>query len=171
MPKYDVENLLSDIRAILIANLNASIVAVEAEKIAQGLPVTNIKAVDTSIGADGLERGYFEQDWSDKILNTSPAIWYGIEAMPPVGIGPATQTEFKIFIDVVHVDSGQDTLRNKRTNRYTRAIRDVIEANWDRLPGGTKTKIETIQPIAFKINEDSSEEVRVGGVAITTAIA
>lgn len=169
--KYDIENMLTDIRKTLVAQLNTAIAAVEAEKIAQGLPATGLKPVDVTIGADGRPRGYFEQDWSDAILNVSPAIWYGFETTPAEGVGPATKQTLEIFIDIVHADQGTDALRNRRTNRYTRAIRDVIEANYDRFPGGNQIKIKTIKPMSFKIDQDSSEEIRVGGIALTTALA
>lgn len=165
MPKYDAENLLSDVKAILVANLNAAIASVEAEKITQGLPATNLKSIDTTLG-------YFEQSWTIENLNIKNAIFYGIEENQATGIGPATIEAYKVFIEIIHCDSGMDKLGIKRVLRYTRAIKDVMEANYDRFQTtSNKIKIETVRPTSFKLEVDSSEEIRVGGVSIIMAIA
>jgi len=164
MQKYDAENLLADIKAILVANLNSAISAVEAEKIAQGLPVTNLASVDTTYG-------YYEQNWSDKILNNSPVIFYGIEDIAAEGAGPATKQIYKLFVEIVLVDGGMDQLGKNRIHRYSRAIKDVLEKNFDRIPSDSRIKIETVRPISFKLDLNSSEEIKVGGVSIITALA
>lgn len=164
MAKYDLENLLADIKSILVANLNTAIAAVEAEKIAQGLPTTGLAAVDNS-------SGYFLQNWSDAILNITPAIFYGVEDIKATGVGPATIQEYRIFVEIVMVDSGMDVLGNARINRYSRAIKDVLESNYDRIPSAAKTKIETVRPISFKLDQNSSETIKVGGVSVMTALA
>lgn len=165
MAKYDAENLLAGIRSILSAKLNDAIAAVEAEKIAQGLPATNIAPIDVN-------EGYFEQTWSFANFNVKQGVYYGIEDMQAKGVGPATQVTYKVFIEIVFADGGNDKLGLKRLHRYTRAIQDVMEDNYDQLPVNSgKINIETIRPISFKLEADSSEEIRVGGVSITMAIA
>lgn len=163
MLKYDVENLLADLKKILVANLNTAIAAVEAEKIAQGLPATGLLPIDTTLG-------YFEQTWSDAILNITPALFFGLEEAQAVGIGPATSEKLKFFVEVIVLDSGMDVLTKNRVHRYSRALKDVMEANYDRIPSSSKIKVETVRPIAFKLDLDSSEEYKVGGISITTSI-
>lgn len=162
--KYDAENLLSDIKTILKANLNTAITTVENEKVAQGLPATGLLPVDTNVG-------YFEQNWSDAILNVSPAIFYGIEDVRAEGAGPTTMQTYKVFVEIVVTDRQEDKLMNARIHRYSRAIKDVLEANYDKIPSSAKTKIETVRPVSFKLDLNSSEEIRVGGVSLTTALA
>lgn len=164
MSIYDTESLLSDIKAALVANLNTKIAAVEAEKIAGGFPTTGLASVDTT-------HGYFEQSWSDELLNYSPAIFFGVEDVQAEGAGPATKQIIRIFVEVVLVDSGMDKLGKNRIHRYTRAIREVLQTLYDRLPGGNKIKIETVRPVSFKVDLNSSEEIKVGGVSLTTALA
>ena len=164
MPKYDIETLLSEVKAILVANLNTQIAAVEAEKVAAGAPATNLKPVDVT-------DGYFEQSWSDKILNINPAIFYGVEQIQAIGTGPATGEVIKVFVEIVAVDTQEDVLMGRRINRYSRAIKEVLEANYDKLSFGNKMKIETVRPISWRLDADTSEEVRVGGVSLITAIA
>lgn len=164
MSKYDAENLLHDLKAILVANLNTYIAAIESEKVAQGLPATNLASVDTT-------NGYFEQNWSDGILNITPAIFYGIEDVRTEGYGPVTSQLYKVWVEIVLVDTQVDKLMTSRIHRYSRAIKDVLEDNWDKLPSASKTKIETIRPLSFKLDLNSSEEIRVGGVSIITSLA
>jgi hypothetical protein len=164
MAKYDIENLLEDLKSILVSNLNDAIDAVEAEKVSQGLPATGLEHVDTS-------NGYYEQNWSDDILNSKVAIFYGVEEIAALGVGPATSQQYKIFVEVVLTDGGMDTLGKNRIHRYARAIKDVLEANFDQIPSSSKIKIETVRPISFKLDLNSSETIKVGGVSLTTALA
>lgn len=162
--KYDCESLLANIKSILVANLNTKIAAVEAEKIAQGFAATGLASIDTT-------NGYFEQNWSDKILNINPAIFFGVEDIKTEGIGPGTKKIYKIFIEVILVDSGMDALAKNRIHRYARAIEDVLQENYDKLSSSSQIKIETVVPISFKVDLNSSEEIKVGGVSLTTVLA
>jgi hypothetical protein len=162
MATYDIETLLDDIETLLKANLNTKIAAIEAEKTALGKAV-GLPSVDTN--------AYFQQAWSDKILNYSPAIFYGLEQIQASGSHSATLEAYKIFVEVVIVDSGMDTFTKNRIHRYSRALKEVFQENFDRLPWGNRINIETVRPISFKLEEDSSEEIKVGGVSIVTALA
>lgn len=165
MPRFDAESLMANVKSVLVTNLNLKLAAIEAEKIAAGFPVTNLKSVDP-------DKGYFEQTWSDEIQNIDPAIFYGIEEISAEGIGPATKEAFKIFVEIILIDSGQDSLTKNRIHRYARAIKEVFEENYDQVSSfGNKIKIETIRPTSLKLDLDTSETLKVGGVSITTAIA
>lgn len=171
MARFDTENLMTNVLAIMTANLNAKIAAIEAEKIAGGAPATNLQPVDNTIGADGTPNGYFEQTWSDKILNINPAIFYGLENITATSIGPATAERYSIFIEVVLVDSGMDNLTKYRIHRYSRALKEIFEENYASLMSAAQIKIETVRPISFKLDLNSSEEIKVGGISLTTALA
>lgn len=162
--RYDAENLMSDVKKILLTNLNSKIAAIEAEKIAASFPDTGLQPIDS-------DTGYFEQSWSDNILNVSPAIFYGIEEIQAKGIGPATVETYKLFVEVIVVDSGQDQLTKNRVHRYSRALKEVFEENYDRLPCQGRIQVETVRPVSFKLDLNSSEEVKVGGVSIVIALA
>lgn len=164
MAKYDTESLLADVKAVLVANLNTKIAAIEAEKIASGAPATGLLSVDAN-------NGYFEQSWSDKILNINPAIFFGIEDIKAQGVGPSTIETYRIFVEVILIDSGQDALAKNRIHRYARALKEVFEEKFDQFNNGVKIKVETVRPASFKLDENSSEEMKVGGVSILTAIA
>lgn len=164
MTKFDLESLLDAIETILQANLNTKIAAVEAEKIAQGFPVTGLAPVDNA-------RGYFLQSWSPENLNIDPAIFYGVDHVEAVGMGPNTVEKFILFVEIILTDEGQDSLANTRINRYTRAIKEVLQENFDQLPSSSQIKIETVRPVSFKLDQNSSEVIKVGGVSLTTSLA
>ena len=161
--KYDIESLLLDVKAILVANLNTRVAAIEAEKIAAGAITTGILPVDTS-------KGYFEQSWSDAILNINPAIFYGIENVTAKGDRSATIEEIKVFVEIILLDSGQDGKAKNQIHRYTRAIKEVFEENWDKLKNRSPIKIETVRPVSFRLDLNSSEEIKVGGVSLTVGL-
>lgn len=159
----DEEDILDDIETLLKAQLNTNIAAIEAAKVIAGKGITGGLA---SIEATS----YYRQSWDDRILNTSPSIYYGIEDVGSKGVGPGTVRQVKVFVEAVVVDSNNDGFANSRVLRYARAIREVFEQNYAMFAEG-KTIIETVRPTSFKLGLDSSEELKVGGVSLTTVLA
>lgn len=158
--KFDAEDVLDMVLDIMTASgaLNTKIAAVEAEKTAKGKGLTPTLA---SVAADN----YYLQTWSDKILNTSPAIFYGIEDVAAVDGGGAVAKTYKIFCEIVLVDSGQTNDGHKRINRYARALEELFTAAF--APAlGVKIKVDQVRPISFKLELDSSEEIKVGGISL-----
>jgi len=163
MAKYDLEDCLDDFETLLTSKLNAKISAIEAEKIAKGKGLANGLA---TIEAEA----FFRQTWSDKILNNSPAIFFGIENVEAASGGMQTSERPTIFIECVIVDGGMDTDTHRRINRYSRAIRELIEENFDSFTFASKIKVETVRPTSFKLELDTSEEIKVGGVSVSLNI-
>lgn len=165
--KYDIEDFLADIKKLLVEKLNDKIDVVSNLK-----SQTDSDNYGDTITLDQIsEDAYFFQSWSEKILNQTPAIYYGLESTESQGLGAVTLSKYKIFIEVVLVDSGMDNFSHNRLFRYTRCLKELFEENWDKLPFTNQTKIETTSPISFRLNEDTSEELRAGGILITTALA
>lgn len=163
MAKYDIENALSDILAIMTSALNDKITEIENEKIAAGMGLTPTLA---TIRSDA----YFLQSWDDKILNRNPAIFYGVEDVPSVvDGGGAIGREYKIFVEVILVDSGQSNDTHKRIFRYTRALEELFTNK--RLGGHTAVKVQALRPLSMQVSLDSSDEIKIGGVNLTIALA
>jgi hypothetical protein len=161
--KFDQENLLDAILEVMIGSLNTQIAAIEAEKTAAGSPLTpTLAGVDSS--------AYFVQTWSDKILNKSPAIFYGIEDVATLDGGGAAAKTYKIFCEIVIVDDGQRNDTHRRIARYSRALEEIFSEQFGKVPSGSAIKIETVRPISFKLELDSSEEVKVGGVSLQISL-
>ena len=168
---YDCEDLLDDIVALLKEKLPAKIDEIAAIKSENGKEIS-LPQIS--------EEAYFYQNWSDKILNYPVAIFNGVENIQASGSGPATYEAYRIFVEVVVIDGGIETAEIngvktavgiRKVNRYARAIREVLEDNFASLPWHTKTNIETVRPLSFTIDQNTSEEVKVGGVSITTGLA
>lgn len=165
--RYDSEDMLDDILKAMVQDgaLNARIAAVEAEKVAKG------KGLDPTLKPI-LDTSYHLQSWSDKILNSSPAIFYGIESVATNDGGPGAAAETPtVFIEVVMVDSGMTNDAAKRILRYTRAIKDLFSEFFEQTPNSARIKIETVRPQSFKLDYDSSEEIKVGGISVVIPLA
>lgn len=160
--KFDSEDLINMVASIMQTGgaLNAQIAAVDAEKTANGQQITPaLAAVDSN--------AYFPQTWSDKILNYSPAIFYGIEDNKAVdGGGGVTAKIYQCFVELVFTDNGQQTDGWKRIARYSRALEELFQKNFAPVIAASTISIEQIRPIAFKLQLDSSEEIKVGGISI-----
>ena len=167
MAKYDIEDLCNDLKAYLLANLDTKIAAVEAEKIAAGKPLDG--------GLPGIpEAAYTFQNWSDAILQNPVNLFFGVEDVKANDIGAGQSADvLTLFIEVVLVvDSNKKNNDDvNRVFRYTRAIKEVMQAYAKINSFISKTKIETVRPVSYKLNFDTNEEVRVGGVSVTTSIA
>ena len=164
--KYDAENLLETILGIMKTSgaLNTKITAVEDEKIAQskGLsPALKLVSDDS----------YFLQSWNEKILNKSPAIFYGIEDTTAQSAGSAVLKIYKIFVELVMVDNGMSNDGSKRIMRYARALEELFAENFSPAVAQGTVKVEAVRPVAFKLALDSDEEIKVGGVTLTIGIA
>lgn len=161
---YDIESLLADVKKILVCHLNNHIAAIEAEKVQAGFVATNIQPVDP-------DNGYIEQSLADVPININPCLVYGVDDIGAVSQNAATAQTVKLFVAIVIVDNGMDTLAKNKIHRYTRAAKEVFEKHFDRIRSASLLKIETFLPVSFKMDENSSETMKIGGVSITTSIA
>ncbi len=163
--KYDAEDLLDTVLGIMTASLNTRIAAIEAEKIADGKGVTPTLAAVAS-------GSYYLQAWSDKILNTSPAIFYGLEDVQTESNGSAVAKTYKIFVEVMLVDAGINGANDgsRRLNRYARALEEIFAESFAPAIGHGKVKVDSIRPMAFKLALDSDDEVKVGGISLLVTL-
>ncbi len=159
----DGEELVDDIFAILFAQLNDQIAAVETSKIALGKGVTPTLA---EIPSDA----WYRQSWTNKILNRTPGIFYGIEDVNTQDGGGGSAQTYKVFIEVVAVDNGQSNDVDRRIERYAQAIKKVMERNHRTLSYCSQIKIATVVPFSFKLELDSNDEIKVGGVSVLATI-
>lgn len=165
MSKYDSEDLLDSVYAIMTSGgaLNTKIAEIEAEKVAKSKGLTpTLKSI-----ASG---SFYEQTWTDKILNSSPAIFYGIEDVQIVDGGEVVAKTYKVFVEIVLVDDGMRNDAHKRIQRYSRALEELFSQAYAPAIQGSKVKVDTVRPVSFKLELDSSEEIKVGGVSLTITL-
>lgn len=162
-PKFDIEDMLDKIKEILQAKLNDRVTAIEGEKTAKGKGLSG--------GLLTFENdAYFRQTWTNEILNRDPAIFYGVEDVAADSVADSVAQRLTLFIEVVLVDSGQTNDIDSRIHRYSRAIKEVLAESFDAISFCSKTKIETVRPVSFKLELDSNDDIKVGGVSVSTTI-
>ena len=160
--KFDSEDLCDCILQIMTNGdaLNNKIAAVDAEKTTVLDPV--LKPIDSA--------AYYLQAWTNKILNTSPSIFYGIEEVQAADGGGAVAKTYKVFVEVVLVDSGQSNDTDRRIARYSRALEELFSENFGKAIAASTIKVDSVRPISFKLELDSDDEIKVGGVSLTITL-
>lgn len=163
--KYDAEDLLDTVLSIMVDGgaLNNKVAAIEAEKAAAGKALTPTLAQFSA-------NAFYQQTWSDKVLNTSPGIFYGIEEVTAQDGGGAVAKLYKIFVEVVLIDSGQTNDSHRRINRYARALEELFSKAFEPALGHGGVKVEQVRPVAFRVSLDSDDEVKVGGISLLVSL-
>lgn len=160
---FDSEDLLDLVLGLMKDGgaLNAQIAAVEAEKSAAG------KGLDPALAPIN-DLSYYAQTWTDKILNSSPSIFYGIEDVQALDGAGAVAKTYQLFVEVCLVDENNAVGDSwKRIARYARALEEVFRKSFAPALGHGNVKITAMRPIAFKLALDSDDEVKIGGISLT----
>ncbi len=154
--KFDLESFLDGIATIYQANLSAKLLEIAAEK-ADGMvlkPVAN--------------EAYFFQNLGGKSMNYNPCILVGLQDIQSEGRGPHTLQSMVVNVVLILADEGEDVNVGRRMLRYSRALREVLEANWSD-PSILKSEVSSLVPIDFKLLE-SDQLYRAVGIEIKAAI-
>lgn len=144
----DVECYLDDIKAAMVAGLNAQITAVNDDK-----------ADSTVLAAIDPTSGYILQA-PLVTLNVDPWVLYGFET--PVAEssgGPGVAVEYQLFAVVVVSDPGNDLEIFRRMIRYQRAMQAFFKSNWDTMSRARiRPNVSGLNPfpIAFKSMSQNS---------------
>lgn len=166
MALYDVERLLADLEDTLKTKLAAKLAAITAEKTALGFPL--------DLPEPAADDFYF-QTWDDKILNSSPGILYGLrESVADGSSHSVTSERITLFVEVYYthpMNESDDGSGTKRILRYTRALKEIIQENFDANEIMAKIKVKTLTPLSFRLDTDTSDEIKVGGIELETALA
>lgn len=159
----DLEDVLAAVKAVMTGGLNAKILEIETQKIADGNGVTpTLAQVDST-------NGYFCQTWSEKILNITPAIFYGAEQVDVVDGGGAVLKMYRIAIYVVIVDNGNTNDISTRIFRYSRALEELFRLT--EIDSAGKIKVTALLPVSWPRDIDSSDEIKLGGITLTIPLA
>jgi hypothetical protein len=155
--KYDLERMLADIELQVKARLNTKLTSITTEK------------GDSISLAPVLDAAYFCQSLDTRVANYDPFIFYGVEDVNSVGIGPATAKDWSIWVLVCYADKGNDDKLTQRMFRYLRAMEEIFEDEWH-IRGQVNSKIQSIPPTNF-VGINSGEKYRATGVMLTIGIA
>lgn len=154
---YDLEDILVDLKAALVANLNTKIAAIGTIK-------------GDSLSAPTIDSdAYFLQSLGEKVANFNPFIFYGVSDIRADGIGPRAIKNYVLQVVLCIQDFDQDGGMSNRMFRYGRAIEEVLEENWV-LANKIKMRIEALPPADFKM-QNTSTMYRCVGANVYCAIA
>lgn len=162
----DVEDFLDDIETMLRARLPAQIAAVEARKVAAGKGV-GLPAIPAEVTSEnGTSTPWMRQTLDENFAQFPVGILFGVEKIEPQGEGPFTVKKVTFFAEVYMIDGKSDNHGVRRMLRYSQALLEVCEKHYAANRLGATTKISSSEPISFRLNSETSEEVRVGGVKL-----
>lgn len=155
--KYDVEILEADLLALVKANLPAKLTEITAEK------------ADSITLPAPTDAQYFNST-DDQVDNRTLSVRYGLEDPRPNSIASNT-AEDNIYLFLVYLNEKNHLpgVVRKKLFRYTRALKEIFEENFDRLTFVSKMTIQTIAPQSWAENENSPT-YKVGGVYIETSL-
>ena len=154
---YDLENLMSDIKSVMIDNLNTKINAINTEK----SDSTTLLTVDNN--------AYFLQELDSTTINYNPFIFYSCEEIEGTGFGPNTPQEFLINCVLVLADQSAYSDIPSRMFRYLRAMKEIFEENFSIKTNSNFISINQITPIPLTGLNDQ-QEFRATGIQIRTTI-
>lgn len=158
MPKYDVENLLSDIQSLLTTYLNTKLSEIDTEK-NDGI---TLKQVDSS--------AYFLQTLDGKAANFDPFILYGVDTIESDGRRSATLRKYQISVVIVLADSRSEVTPAARMFRYLRALEEVFEEHWAENGNAINLVIQSLEPVEIKLF-NTSQPYRAVGVRFEAGLA
>lgn len=158
--KYDPESLESDLLKIVQENLPGKIAEISAEK-------------SDSIVLDVPADSQYFNTTDDEVLNAKLTVMYGLTDGAPVSIGPNTAEDnrymFLIYLDDINQKPG---VVRKKLYRYIRALKEIIEDNFNYLPCVSDLKVQSISPTSATWDENENSPVyKVGGIFIQASIA
>ena len=147
--RYDMEDLCDDVLAVMTTYFNAKLTEINAAK-------------NDGIVLDPIDSGaYSLQQLNGKMLNYNPFCLYGIEDIETVSQGPLSSDRFQISVTVVVKDSGEELECGRRMFRYSRALKEVFEKNWNDRQG-VKFEIKSLVPVPLPNLNDGNSHRAVG---------
>lgn len=158
MAKYDLEDLMADVKSIMTTYLNTKITALNSEK----SDAITLVQVDSE--------AYHLQQMNGKSPNFDPFIIYGVTNIEGEGLGPHTETEIDVQVALVLADNGEDVEITNRMYRYGRALREVFEEHFSENSNAIKLSIKSLVPVQFT-GLNSANDSRVVGVTLSLAFA
>jgi hypothetical protein len=155
--RKDAEGILDRIIAVVKAELNTKITAINAEK-------------NDSVVLDAIDdMAYAVQELNGTVQNYDPFVLVGIDNIESVGKGPMTSELISLTAVVILADAGEDSEIVRRLLRYNRCLKDCVQNNWSDAHMGTRFEISSLVPIQFKL-ANSSKLYRAVGIQIKTGI-
>jgi len=155
MARYDLESLLSDLKAVCVANLNTKLTSIATEK---GDSVS-VPAIN--------DAAYFFQILDFTAAGVWPVfLYYGAEDPTADSVGAHTAEDYNIFFVVVMRDTADGELMNTKMLRYSRALKEIFEQAFVENKIRVRISVTSITPLAIGDSETTfrSVGVKVGAI-------
>jgi hypothetical protein len=140
MAVYDLEKLSFDLREICKANIVAKLLAIDTEK-ADGVTMQSPHA-----------SAYFFQALTKAQASQYPCfVFFGMDDPISDGLGPMSVEEVELFFIVMLKDTAENEVYLQRMLRYSRALKEIFQENFNNTPWKNKLKITSVAPVSFQI--------------------
>lgn len=161
--RYDIENFLDDLAALLDADFNTYVAAMNAEK-ADGNDLVPLDA-----GARYL------QSIGQTTVLADPFMVYGILNVKPIPVAPEDSTyvmkEWVIYVCLVLRDGDTDLNVIRRCLRYQRVLCELFQDNSRDGIGGFPYTMEDLMPVPYELLTDTGQlNTRIVGVTLTVRL-
>lgn len=161
--RYDIEDFVQDVETMLRAKLNDYCAAVEAEQVGAGL----MPAAPPVVPDDA----YYQFAWNDKALNSKVAIGIFANGVGVQSDGPVGLRKYTVDVGLYLSGTQNDPLAVRRLLRASKAMERLFHDNWAELNVAvTREKIETVDPIEFRLNLDSADDCKIAGVTLSLTL-
>ena len=156
---FDTECLLKKTSDIMKAKLNAEIALIDTEKADYELdPINN-------------EAWYF-QNLGDEAFSYANFVVWGMYDNPTQTDSQENNAIKKVdmFFEVCTPDDGGPINENVfyKLLRYTRALEQVVDKNYDKIRSGLKVQVSSLRPTSFNLG---GKTFRSAGILITAHIS
>jgi len=157
MARHDFETLLDEFQSMISSNLNTKITSIVSDK---GDSITP-PALDSN--------AYFLQTLDEAVANFDPFLVYGIEDIQIISDGPLTHEKIFISAVIVLTDNGRSNM-NRIMFRYSRALKEVVEENWQIDNTSSKISVNRSTVVPFE-SMDSSATYKAIGIEVEFNLA
>ncbi len=158
----DAELLLTKLENIMKSKLNDKITQIQAEKDALlGDKNYEMKLLDDTAWFDSLD---------EETANYDPFIYFGITSPDPIAVGGATAQEIGFFFTVVTSYDNESNINYRRCLRYIRALTEVVNENFDKVPATSNFEVSTLSPRDLRDIEFDTRH-KICGIEVSTTIA
>jgi len=158
MPKYDTEDFLDNVKAVLVANLNTKLTAIDAAKTQDTLSLPQVAAA-----------AYAFQGLNEEVINFDPFIVYGVESIVTIPQLQGSANDVTVSVVLALCENGKNEI-DRLMLRYSRAMKEVIEENYQSVGKGMKMVVSEFMPISFKFL-NSDDNYKAVGININATIA
>lgn len=161
----DVEAIISRVVAVVQANINTKLTAIDARK-NDGITLKQFVNPGTGSSTDG---SYAVLTTDSQVMNFNPFMYVGAQLAGSQPVGVATDVDIVIDLVAVLNIEGLDHNAWRRLLRYQQALKEIMQENWRDADIPGQLFIESLEP--RPIEELGTEPYMGCGIRLKTTLA